>query len=65
MIVNTDTGCKLAREREVQEFLASTAASDADRFDALLSFGREAESLFVFLDTYTHRFTGRPKGACD
>jgi hypothetical protein len=63
LLSTTQTSCKVATKEQQQHFLTSTAASDADRFDMHLAFGREESPLYVFLDSTRRRFTGRLKAA--
>jgi hypothetical protein len=61
LLVKTGSLCRPAPEEEVQQFVASDAAEDGDRFDVWLSYGRNGEKLCVFLQPSEFRLTGRPK----
>jgi hypothetical protein len=63
LLSTTQTSCKVATKEQQQHFLTSTAASDADRFDIHLAFGREESPLYVCLDSTRRRFTGCLKAA--
>jgi len=62
LLRTTESSCREATDDEMGDFYDSTAASDADSFDMYLTFGRENDGLYVFLDPTRRRFTGRLKG---
>jgi len=59
LLRTTDSSCRAASKEEQQQFLQSTAASDAEDFDMFLHFARDAGRFYVFLQPTMHRFTGR------
>jgi len=63
LLCTTDSSCREANEEEQEQFCESTAASDADKFDMFLTYGRSNGDFYVFLDPITRCFTGRLKAA--
>jgi len=68
LLRTTESSCRKATRDEKRQFEASSAASDADRFDAYLTFTKlpsseqEKGGFYVFLDPTRCRFTGRLRG---
>lgn len=61
LLVTSDAGYSKATAAELQEYENSTAAADADRFDALLSSYPHTSPVYVFLDPHPLCVTGRCK----
>jgi hypothetical protein len=63
-LVTTNSSCRSANPKEVEEFVESDALDVGDRFDVYLSTSHNSGpmDLYVFLGPFEPRCTGRLKG---